>query len=224
VTWNTGIYAYLLLYFLLTYFLTPWSRVLVEKLIGSQLIKKFPVFCGTWRFITAFTWARHLSLSWASSIQSMPPHPTSWRSILILSSHLRLGLPNGLFHSGFPTKILYTPLLSPIRSTCPAHPIFLDLIRTIVGEEYRSWSFSLCSFHHSPVTSSLFSPGPRLSIWTECGFVSTSSNSQAGGPSLVGCPRLFIQYIRSSLPHWRPFLHTQPEDAPCRGNVKYYRN
>ena len=48
--------------------------------------------------------ARHLSLPWANSIQSPQPLPTSWRSILILSSHLRLGLPNGLFPSGFPTK------------------------------------------------------------------------------------------------------------------------
>ena len=45
-----------------------------------------------------------------------PPHPTSWRSILILSSHLDLGLPGGLFPSGFPTKTLYTPL-SPICAT-----------------------------------------------------------------------------------------------------------
>ena len=30
--------------------------------------------------------SRHLSLSWASSIQFIPPHPTSWRSFLILSS------------------------------------------------------------------------------------------------------------------------------------------
>jgi hypothetical protein len=40
-----------------------------------------------------------LSLSWASPIQSIPPHPTSWRSILILSSHLHLGLLIGLFTS-----------------------------------------------------------------------------------------------------------------------------
>ena len=80
------------------------------------------------KFINAFTITRHLSLSWASSSQSMPPYPTSLRFILILSSHLSLGLPSGLFPSGFPTKTLYTPLLSPIRATCPAHLILLDII------------------------------------------------------------------------------------------------
>ena len=76
--------------------LTPWRRVLLEKLTGLQLVKKFPAFHGTRRFITALTSVRHLSLSWASPIQSIYPHPTSWRSILILSTHLRLGLPSGL--------------------------------------------------------------------------------------------------------------------------------
>ena len=79
-------------------------------------------------FIASFTSVGHLSLSWASSIQSMPPHPTSWKSILILSSHLRLGLPSGLFPSGFPTETLYTPLLSPIRATCPAHNLINSFI------------------------------------------------------------------------------------------------
>jgi hypothetical protein len=69
---------------------TPCSTVLLEKLTGFQIVKKFPAFYGTRRFITAFTSARHLSLSSARPIQSTPSQPTSWRIILILSSHLRL--------------------------------------------------------------------------------------------------------------------------------------
>jgi len=53
------------------------------------------------------------------------PHPTFWRSVLI-SSHLRPNLPSGLFHPGFPTKTLYTPLLASLRATCPAHFILLE--------------------------------------------------------------------------------------------------
>jgi len=36
--------------YLLTYLLTPWSRVLLEKLTGLQLVKKFSAFYGTRRF------------------------------------------------------------------------------------------------------------------------------------------------------------------------------
>jgi len=120
----------------LTYLLTPWCGVLLEKLTGLQLVKKFPALHGNPRFITALKIVRHLSLSCASPIQSIYPHPTSWRSILILSTYQRLGLPIGLLRSGFPSKTLYTPLSSAIRATCPAHLILLDFItRTILGEE-----------------------------------------------------------------------------------------
>jgi hypothetical protein len=80
-------------YLLLTYLLTPWSRVLLEKLTGLQLVKKLPTFYGTRRFITAFASALQRSLSQANSIQSIPPHPTPWRSITILSPNLCPGLP-----------------------------------------------------------------------------------------------------------------------------------
>ena len=105
----------------LPYSLTPRCRVLLEKLTGLQLVKKFPAFHGTRRFITVLTSVRHLSLSRASPIQAAYPHPTSWRSILILSTHLRLGLPSGLLPSGFPTKTLYTP--SPHSYAPHAQPI-----------------------------------------------------------------------------------------------------
>ena len=101
--------TYLLTY-LLTYSLTPWCRVLPEQLTGLKLVKKFPAFHGTRMFITPLTSVRHLSVSWASPIQSIYPHPTSWRSILILPTHLRLDLPSGLLPSGFPSKTLYTPI------------------------------------------------------------------------------------------------------------------
>ena len=77
------------------------------------VVKKFPAFHGTRRFITALTSVRNLSLSWARPIQSIYPHPTSWRSILILFTHLRLGLLIGLFPSGFATKTLNTPSAHP---------------------------------------------------------------------------------------------------------------
>ena len=78
------------------YQLTPFITLLTAKLTDHQVMHKFLVFYGT-----AFTSARHLSLSRARSIQSMPPNPISWRSFLILSSHIRLGLPSGIFTSRF---------------------------------------------------------------------------------------------------------------------------
>jgi hypothetical protein len=70
----------------------------------SSASQKIPAFYGTRIFITAFTSARQLSLSLTRSIRSIPPHSTSWRSVLILSFHLRLGLPSGLFKRTCPVQ------------------------------------------------------------------------------------------------------------------------
>jgi len=98
-----------LLTYLLTYSLTPWSRVLLEKLTGSQLVKKFPAFYGT-EFSLPYSQVP-ATCPYPEPTPSSPqnPLPLPERPSLMLSSHLRLGLPNGLLPSGFPTRTLCTP-------------------------------------------------------------------------------------------------------------------
>ena len=94
----------------------------------------------------------------ARAMKSPGSQSTSRKSVLILSSHLRLGLPKGLFPSGFPTKTLSAVLDCSVRATCPAHLSRLDLrFLIILGEEYNA-----CKCHY--VTFSIL-----------CNFVSLGS-------------------------------------------------
>ena len=85
--------------------LTPWSRILLEKLSGSQLVKKIRrSLCNP-----KIHYCIHKCRTPVPILSQINPvhvhHPTSWISILMWSSHLLLGLPSGLFPSGFPTKL-----------------------------------------------------------------------------------------------------------------------
>jgi len=69
------------------------------------------------------------------------------RSVLILSSHISLRLPSGLF-SGFPARILYTFFIFPMHAVCPAY-LILDSITLIIGlcsEQHKLWSSPLRRF------------------------------------------------------------------------------
>ena len=147
------------------YLLTPWCRVLLETLTGLQLVKKLPTFHGTRRFITALTSVPppvsivgqpnpvHIPTSHLLEIHPNITHPSTPRSPQ-WSPSLR-----------FPHQDPIHPLSSPIRATCPAHLILLDFItRKILGEEYRSFSSSLCNLVYSPFTSSLLGPPQCIRI------------------------------------------------------------
>ena len=115
---------------------TPWSRVLAEKLTGTQLVKKFSAFFLKLN-VHQLVHVGPLTvpnLSHRNSVRVL--HPTPWRSILVLHSHPRLGLQSGPFPTSLPTKTLYIALLTSIRATCRAHAILLHLIaRTIFNDE-----------------------------------------------------------------------------------------
>ena len=72
------------------------------------------------------------------------PHPTSLRSTLIISSHLRVGLSNGLFPSGFPIKNLYASCLFPI------HALSIPVLCVIFVRRLRFYSEELLAPRPTP--------------------------------------------------------------------------
>jgi hypothetical protein len=125
--------------------LTPWSRVLLEKLIVTQLVKRFPIFLCDPKVHYGVHKCPEWPLSWARWIQSVPSHPISLQSILTLPSHLHLHLPSGLFPSAFPIKILCV-----LSMPCNDMPY---------NHNKKTHTLDLCIALHS-VTSSFKVPSP----------------------------------------------------------------
>jgi hypothetical protein len=132
---------------------TPHNKVLLKRLTVTQLVKRVSTFYQTYRFITMFTTASQWTLSWARWIQYTSSYTVSLRSTLILSYHLCLGLPSGLFPpSEFPTKILSSHLSHVCYMNHPSHPPGITAL-IISCKEYKLWSSLLLSFLHSLVIS-----------------------------------------------------------------------
>ena len=154
--------------YLLTYLLTPWSRVLLEKLTGSAASQEIPRIFGTRRFITVLTSARHLSLSWANSIQSSQPPPTSWRSVLsepalyrLLTLFMKYTLSQKTLYVSLPSSSSSTPqpttiiTITTARHTVHKHRRFkITLPNTDQAQEEYLWT-----------TKSTFSQAQHSTPW-----------------------------------------------------------
>jgi hypothetical protein len=136
--------------------LTSWSWALLEKPPVKQLFKNFPTSYRTRKFVNMFRRALHWSLSWDKSIQYIPPHHISLRSILILSTHLHLCISSGIFPSGFPSI--------PLRSNaccmpCPSPPPW------IYHSNYTLWRvkvMKLLIMLFSPISRHFIFFGPNI--------------------------------------------------------------
>ena len=115
------------------------------------------------------------------------------------------GSPKWSLSLRFPIKTRYTPPLSPIRAACPAYLILLTFITwTILGEEYRSLSSSLCSFLHSLITLSLLGPNiPLNTLFSNTLSLHSSLNvsDQVSHPYRT-TGKIIVLYISWSLDFW----------------------
>ena len=210
-----------------TYLLTPWSRVLLEKLTGFAANQEIPRILWNPK-VHYRTQKRPTPVPILSQLHPVPTTPSH-----ILKIHLNIILPSTswspqwFFPSGFHTKTLCTPLPSSIHATCPAHLILLDFItRTILGEQYRSLSSSLCNFLHSPVTPSPLGPNiPLNTLFSNTlSLCSSLSVSDQDSHPYKTTDRIIVLYILICIffiANWKKRFCTERQQAFPDGSLSF---
>jgi hypothetical protein len=153
--WGAWLYSYAVIKYttltmidyLLTYLLTPRSRVLLEKLTGFAATQEIPRIL--WN--PKVHYRTHKCPPPVPILSPLHPvhAPTYWRSIVILSSQLRLDLPVCLFRLRFPHQNPVFSSLLPHTRYMPSPSLLGFITLTILGEQYRSFISPLCSLLHS---------------------------------------------------------------------------
>ena len=190
------LFNYLFTY-LLTYLLTPRSRVLHEKLTGFQLVKKLRAYYRTRRFIT------HLQVP-ATCPYPEPARSCPYPTPYFLNIHLNIILPSTSESIKWSLSLRF-PHQNPVYASPLTHSLYmphpfslLDLIiRTILSEEYRSFSSSLCSLLHSPATVPLRPKySPQHSISNTLSLRSSLNVSdQVPHPYNTRCKIIFLYFL-----------------------------
>ena len=203
--------------------LIVWSILLFWKIRLPQVVKKFPTFCGMWRFIKLFTRSHLWSLYWVSLIQFIPSHPVfKIYFVIICLSFPRYSKVSTFFRFSHQNPICTSLLYHPCHThTYTAPPFILD-VTLIMNSDHSFWLYSVLQLL---VTSTLLG----LNIFL--------SNSYLGGPRWRSWLRhcATSQKVAGSIPdgvigifHWHSpsgrtvaLGSTQPLTEMSTGNISW---